>query len=217
MKLKSLLMAGAVATVLGSVPAVAAYLPTGPQTNVAVSTVTGGGWSLCYSGTMAVPFGTNAATTLANCGGNRLMMAGRETGSSTLLVLAQALKTDALFNTGAANNGVFHNANGSDWFYADNYSWGFKTPGDAFTKNQCSFNVGPGPSMCIHTLSFTGGFSINQITGLNGSTAYEKLVFQYNGNGAVPEPATWALMIGGFGAIGGTMRYRRRRTSVSFA
>ena len=34
---------------------------------------------------------------------------------------------------------------------------------------------------------------------------------------AVPEPATWAMMIGGFGAIGGTLRYRRRKVSVSFA
>jgi PEP-CTERM motif len=34
--------------------------------------------------------------------------------------------------------------------------------------------------------------------------------------GAVPEPATWAMMIGGFGAIGGAMRYRRRKASVSF-
>jgi hypothetical protein len=34
--------------------------------------------------------------------------------------------------------------------------------------------------------------------------------------GAVPEPATWAMMILGFGAIGGSMR-RRIRTSVRFA
>ncbi|MDO6415143.1 PEPxxWA-CTERM sorting domain-containing protein [Sphingomonas sp. BIUV-7] len=32
---------------------------------------------------------------------------------------------------------------------------------------------------------------------------------------AVPEPATWAMMIVGFGAVGSTMR--RRRTSVRFA
>jgi hypothetical protein len=29
-------------------------------------------------------------------------------------------------------------------------------------------------------------------------------------NGAVPEPATWALMIGGFAVVGGAMRRRRR-------
>ena len=35
--------------------------------------------------------------------------------------------------------------------------------------------------------------------------------------GAVPEPATWALMILGFGAIAGTMRRRRAKTTVAFA
>ena len=34
---------------------------------------------------------------------------------------------------------------------------------------------------------------------------------------AVPEPATWAMMIAGFGMIGGRMRRRRRHTSVRFA
>jgi hypothetical protein len=33
---------------------------------------------------------------------------------------------------------------------------------------------------------------------------------------AVPEPATWAMMIGGFVAIGSLARYRRRRLSVAF-
>ena len=35
-------------------------------------------------------------------------------------------------------------------------------------------------------------------------------------SGAVPEPATWGMMLAGFGIVGGTMR-RRQRTSVSFA
>ncbi len=35
---------------------------------------------------------------------------------------------------------------------------------------------------------------------------------------AVPEPATWAMMIGGFGLVGGAMRRRRKATpKVSFA
>ncbi len=35
--------------------------------------------------------------------------------------------------------------------------------------------------------------------------------------GAVPEPATWAMMIGGFAAVGGSLRNRRRKTKISFA
>jgi hypothetical protein len=34
---------------------------------------------------------------------------------------------------------------------------------------------------------------------------------------AVPEPAAWALMILGFGVVGGQLRSRRRRTTVAFA
>ena len=34
-------------------------------------------------------------------------------------------------------------------------------------------------------------------------------------NAAVPEPTTWAMMIAGFGLVGGAMR--RRKTSVAFA
>ena len=34
---------------------------------------------------------------------------------------------------------------------------------------------------------------------------------------AVPEPATWAMMIGGIGAVGGTLRRRKAKVSVRFA
>jgi len=34
---------------------------------------------------------------------------------------------------------------------------------------------------------------------------------------AVPEPATWAMMLAGFGMMGATMRYRRRSTKVALA
>ena len=34
---------------------------------------------------------------------------------------------------------------------------------------------------------------------------------------AVPEPATWAMMIGGFGVAGGALRRRKAKVSVSFA
>ena len=34
--------------------------------------------------------------------------------------------------------------------------------------------------------------------------------------GAVPEPASWAMMLGGFGLVGAALRNRRRNTAVSF-
>lgn len=45
------------------------------------------------------------------------------------------------------------------------------------------------------------------------------LVFTINGappTGSVPEPASWAMMIAGFGLVGGALR-NRRKTTVSFA
>lgn len=58
------------------------------------------------------------------------------------------------------------------------------------------------------------------ITGLTLNTtqnAFEVDNLSYSANLAsdAPEPASWALMLGGFGLVGGTMRSRRR--AVSFA
>lgn len=41
-----------------------------------------------------------------------------------------------------------------------------------------------------------------------------RLEFFFGGS-AVPEPAAWALMIGGFGLVGAAMRLRRRRTTAT--
>ena len=42
-------------------------------------------------------------------------------------------------------------------------------------------------------------------------------VFGLNGIAAVPEPASWAMMIGGMGVVGGTLRRRRQSVRVTFA
>jgi len=54
------------------------------------------------------------------------------------------------------------------------------------------------------------------VTGLNGGTqSFSSLAQVGSGAAAVPEPASWALMLGGFGLVGGAMR--RRKTQVRFA
>ena len=50
-----------------------------------------------------------------------------------------------------------------------------------------------------------GGNYFNDATGLQGTITFN----------VVPEPATWAMMIGGFGLVGGAVR--RRRMTVRFA
>lgn len=54
---------------------------------------------------------------------------------------------------------------------------------------------------------------------LLANTNVESAVFNADdgtANGSVPEPASWALMLGGFGLVGGTMR-ARRKASIMFA
>jgi hypothetical protein len=52
---------------------------------------------------------------------------------------------------------------------------------------------------------------------VSGVSFGNKATFAGNFNvAAVPEPATWAMMIGGFGMVGGAMRRRRVSTKVSF-
>ena len=42
-----------------------------------------------------------------------------------------------------------------------------------------------------------------------------EVTFATKGTGSVPEPASWALMLGGFGLTGMAMRRRTRKTSLA--
>lgn len=58
-----------------------------------------------------------------------------------------------------------------------------------------------------------------RIAGTNGAFNFALDNFTFDQRlvgGAVPEPTTWAMMLSGFGLVGGAMRYRRRKGAVSF-
>jgi hypothetical protein len=197
-----------------STPAAAAdYLPTGVQTNVSISTVLNGGWSQCFSTTYG-SFGASLSGIASACTGSNMMLAARATGSDTLLLLAQALESDVMFDTGTGN--VTHNANGVEWYFNDSYSWGFANGGQTVFRTSCDTNDSSGEAggatrLCWHTSGGTlqGGWRAGDNIWLNDSSAFERLVFTFNG-AAVPEPSTWAMMLLGFGGIGFAMRRRRK-------
>jgi len=82
---------------------------------------------------------------------------------------------------------------------------------ETFTVNNTSpifhiFNAGPATRFALSAVSIdgsgTGSFAMGDLTLLTG---------------AVPEPATWAMMIGGFGLTGGIMRRRVSKVSDAAA
>lgn len=123
----------------------------------------------------------------------------------------------ALISTTGATP-VDTDASGTSEFFLGGSS--FLTGSSNTTSNGAVFNSFlqfPGTSFTFDTVQ--SNFTVNSLGGplVDVDVAYLRTFAVNRAVAAVPEPATWALMIGGFGGIGGTMRYRRRKATVSFA
>lgn len=185
------------------------YNPFGPQQNVSMSTITNGGWTQCHASAMGAPIGSSAANVLSNCSGQYLMMAGRATGSDEFMLLAQSTFAEVTLNTGVGQ--TVHTSNGSNWYFAPNWSWGFTEASDSVMLSSCDVTAGV-KSMCLHTLDGVGGYRIGEVFGLNSNTSYEKVFFVSNGDVAaeVPEPASLGLLGLGLFAIGALRRTAKK-------
>ena len=197
------------------------YLPVGPQTNVPVATVTGGGWTECYRDLYENEM--DADTVLADCPGSLLMLSCRETDSDTLTLLAQGNRSDVTFDTGDDNNDVLHIANGVGWYFNntpggddEGGSWGFVRAGDSVDKNNCDVDESGANDerLCWH-LNESPGFRCGA-TEPDGST-FERIVYM-----ATPQPvrnvptlSEWGLIaLAGVLGIIGLLAIRRRKATV---
>lgn len=83
------------------------------------------------------------------------------------------------------------------------------------------FGLGNGSYYCLQNngcYDFTGaGIGIRALSSASSRQAGIVTIATAAAAGAVPETATWGMMIAGFGMMGAAMRTRRRRTTVSFA
>jgi len=138
----------------------------------------------------------------------------------------QILLTDR-GDTGAGNFDIYLNYDQVQWETGD-FSGG--SGGLGGTSGAVGFNAGNGNAAgTFYELAgsrvpgtFIDSGTAPLVTTTNDGVAGQLLFQVRNGAvvvppvGGVPEPASWALMLGGFGMIGGVMR-SRRKTAVSFA
>lgn len=89
----------------------------------------------------------------------------------------------------------------------------------AGTVVQSLLGVSSSPDFALETLSATGVARVDIVRSTPGYFYIDNLTFTANAaTAAVPEPATWGMMIVGFGAMGFAMRRRATRTArVRFA
>ena len=86
--------------------------------------------------------------------------------------------------------------------------------GTPFTFTSLSFGTRSAQFGSSGPITVGAGLQTITVSG-TGSGSFSGSVGFISG---IPEPATWAMMISGFGMIGGAMRYNRRRTvKVSYA
>lgn len=106
---------------------------------------------------------------------------------------------------GPEAGGVFYSTSGGALDYTYN-NWNPGEPNNAFP-------VGPENEL---TMNYGGPGGWNDVKGyLQGSLGYFVEYSAAAPTGAIPEPASWALMLAGFGVVGGVLR--RRPTTVSVA
>ena len=84
----------------------------------------------------------------------------------------------------------------------------------ALAANTFSYSVG-GATASFTSADPTASISSVILQGYNTSTqrkSYDIVRDDLNATGAVPEPATWAIMLMGFGTMGASIRCRRKQS-----
>ncbi len=196
------------------------FLPVGPQTNVPVDTVTGGGWTECYHDTYGDHL--DADTVLASCPGDLLMLSCRPTGSDTLTLLAQGFRSDVTFDTGV-NQDVLHIANGVGWYFnntgsgEDGDSWGFVRAGDSVEKNNCDVDSSGADDerLCWHLQDNAAGYRCGATQDIFDDS-YERIVYTAQLSRNIPTLSEWGMIstVAGLMLVGVFFVIRRRKAVV---
>ena len=122
---------------MGSRPASLAQL-SGVQTNLPLDALLG--WEQCFSGLYADDGVQAINDILTACDRDNLMMACRPVGSTVLTVAAWGPRAAVTADTGQTN--VTNRANDVEWYFNDDWSWGFAAVGEEVSRNSCDTRNG---------------------------------------------------------------------------
>ena len=179
-------------TIFGIQSSYADYYPSGPTTNVSEQTLIDNGWTKFYEQTYQTQIlsdGNGLRPT-----GTYTILAGKAVGSSTISLLAAAPTIDVFTQTTGNNTRL---VNGTYWYYVPNVNATAGTIGfadtatvyldeadtDSSTPNRLSWHL----NLTNQAPGFNGGYRLGATKELNGSTAYLKQVWTWNGP-AAPAP-----------------------------
>ncbi len=180
----------------------AAIIPVGVQENVLYNDVINlWGWDLIYRGN----YGASVTFNSMFAGrGDYIMLGAINNNSNTIQLLAAISWSD--FITYTPQN-VTKTVNGAQW-YNNTGSIGFAGLGDTINQNSCDINnTNANLRLCWHAnqggyasaaTALIGGWRAGSYTGLNSSTAWDRVVFTANQSPVnpinVPEPTSIAIL-----------------------
>ncbi len=180
------------------------FFPQGPQIDVPVSDVSGGGWTRCYSAEYGELLPT-LEVLRTQCEGDYVLYAGGLTADPENFLLLAAGEREVVFaGTDFDLNTVVqldssHLSNGTYFYGQDDASVGFtENPtinlweadlcesnlDGAFTNPDCLTSDGGTKRLSWHGAEVEGGWRIGTITGLNSSNEYVKEIWVANGSPA---------------------------------
>jgi hypothetical protein len=132
---------------------------------------------------------------------------------------------------------IFNSGTGALLFQSTIQSFADTGPGFKFAS-PFSFTFNPGITYGLTAASSAGGqylvdFTANSVSGFNFLTGNQNLLGSFGnstldpgqaccdvstalvlGTGAIPEPASWAMMLTGFGLVGGALRRRNSKVTI---
>ncbi|HWI84784.1 MAG TPA: PEPxxWA-CTERM sorting domain-containing protein [Sphingomonas sp.] len=211
MKTKFLALLCASAACLAAVPAQAATVYSNGPINGTIS-----GWTINNGYAVSNSFTLSSAATITG-----FTFGGWSYPTDTFLSVDYGFSTSpdyAVTGTAAVAGGATIPGTGFGFYEVRDYSasiapvtlaagtyWFALQNAVTAQNNYAYWDVNNGPSAAYENAYG----DVNGYFGGSSSSAFTLTT------GSVPEPASWAMMVGGFGLIGGAMR--ARRTNVSFA